>query len=284
MEPADETVTTRGAEGSSLTRVLGLLELYTVDRPAWTAEEIAHSCGYSKATSYRYLRALAHAGLIAPDEGGRYVLGPRIIQLDRQIRMSDPLLVSARPVMASMRDRLGVNLILCSIYADRVICIHEEWQSSAVETQFSRGRPMPLFRGAASKIILANLPPSQIKSAMLNCPDEIRAAGLGRTWAEFRGRLREIRRAGFCIADSEVDAGLEGTAVPIFRPSGSVMGCLCMIRTYAERGGRSAQSFIAALQSGAREIEQRLATSAVPRATDQARRRRSRARPAADKE
>lgn len=80
-------------------RSLSVLKLFTLDRPVWTAEEIAKTLDVSMSTAYRYVLALEDVGLVATASAGRYILGPAIIQLDRQIQLTDPLLRTARPVM-----------------------------------------------------------------------------------------------------------------------------------------------------------------------------------------
>ena len=43
-------------------------------------------CIRDSATAYRYLKSLTESGLLAPTAGGAYVLGSRIIELDRHLR------------------------------------------------------------------------------------------------------------------------------------------------------------------------------------------------------
>ena len=57
-------------------------------------------------TAYRYVLALEEVGLVAASGGGYYILGPAILQLDRQIQLTDPLLLSARPVMNRLIDEM----------------------------------------------------------------------------------------------------------------------------------------------------------------------------------
>ncbi len=88
-----------GGSDNSLERMLGLLDLFSVERPTWTVEEICEHLSLSQATAYRYLRLLSRTGLLAPAAGGAYSLGPRITELDRQMWRTDPLLVQGLPVI-----------------------------------------------------------------------------------------------------------------------------------------------------------------------------------------
>ena len=86
-----------------------------------------------------------------------------------------------------------------------------------------------MFRGAPTRMILAELPPYQVRNLFLNFSKEIADANLGTSWAEFREKLRAIRRAGYCIS-GEIDKRLIGVAAPIFRAPSAVIGSFCVVR------------------------------------------------------
>lgn len=216
---------------SSLDRLLAVIDLFTLDKPVWTGEEIGSALGLSRATLYRYLRILGTSGLVAPTGGGKYVLGPRIIELDRQIRLSDPMLQHAIPVMQGMVKQYDGVALLCTYYRDKVMSIHHEASDASIQFIMQRGRPFPLYRGSPSKAILAYLPPHQLKSMVLHDGPKIREAGLGETWPEFRDSLREIRQEGVIFAYGELDRELVGISSPIFRADGEVAGSITVVQT-----------------------------------------------------
>src|SRR5258708_26732276 len=88
--------------GSSGDRLLAVLALFTVERPQWTVEAAANKLGVSVTTTYRYFKRLTKAGLITPISGANYSLGPAIVQMDRLIQISHPMLGAARGVMLAL--------------------------------------------------------------------------------------------------------------------------------------------------------------------------------------
>lgn len=242
---------------NSLDRMLGILDLFTEEKPAWTAEAVIQWLGASRATTYRYLKSLLKAGLIAPTVDGSYVLGPRILEFDRQIRLHDPLLGAARPVLEGLVARIDGVALLCSFYGDKVLCIDQARSGTTVETSYERGRPMPMFRGATSKVILAHLPPYQQRNLMLHRGPEIAAAGLG-DWESFRRILRAIRRAGYCIAKGEVDPGAAGVAAPVLE-GGKVVGSLSIVVRAALCSDTQLHDIGAQIAEAARTVEARMA-------------------------
>ena len=81
--------------------MLKVLDLFTEEAPALTADEIIARLKYSRPTGYRYVRELVAAGLLVRAPHG-YALGPRIIEFDRLIRRHDPLLTASRASKISM--------------------------------------------------------------------------------------------------------------------------------------------------------------------------------------
>jgi DNA-binding IclR family transcriptional regulator len=213
-------------------RLLSVLGLFTVERPEWTVEEAAKELRLAASTTYRYFRSLSKAGLIVAVATGRYVLGPAIIQYDRQIRLRDPLTTAAQPIMKRLTEQLpGHTLILlCRLFRDQVMSVHQE---SAAEPDFAvsyeRGRTMPLFRGASSKIILAHMPPRIVKTLYEAHAVKFTQAAFGKNWDEANKRLRALRSAGVAIAHGEVDPGMCGIAVPVFEPGSVVIGSLSIV-------------------------------------------------------
>lgn len=236
----------RPAADSSLERMLGLLDLFTEERPTWSVEQIRAHLGLTQATAYRYLRRLSRTGLLAPAGGSTYSLGPRIVQLDRQMRRTDPLLRHGVPVIAAARSELHGMFLLSRHYGDHVLCIHQEVTDPTMVSSMERGLPMELFRGAAQRVVLAHLPSYQLRNVMLRHAERIRAAGLGQDWDDFRRELQAVRKAGTWVAVGEVDAWNAGVAAPIFRAPGTVIGSISLAMS-VERFGQEDHDRLRAL-------------------------------------
>lgn len=212
-------------------RLILILQLFENGRPVWTVDEISRALRISVSTAYRYVRDLVGSGFLDPVTGAGYALGPAFIRYDRVLRQSDPLIQIAAPVMAALLDRTRQNgtVALCRRFKDCVMCVHElRGEKSRGQTSYERGVAMPMFLGATSKVILAQLPDRALRSIYLANEKRIRKLLRIRDWSEFKSELREIRRAGFALTDSEVAEGRVGLAAPIAR-NGHVAACLSLI-------------------------------------------------------
>ncbi len=93
--------------------------------------------------------------------------------------------------------------------------MHHERGTDPATVSFGRGRPMPLFLGAGSRIIIAALPASRQRKLYAAHPQEAEAAGLGADWRSVRAALERLRRAGHAVSMGELDAQNIGVAAPI---------------------------------------------------------------------
>jgi DNA-binding IclR family transcriptional regulator len=242
---------------STSDRAFGVLKLFTMQKPTWTAEEVAAAMGVSPATAYRFIGALEDVGLIASMRNGIYSLGPAIIQLDRQIQLTDPLLAAAAPVMDDLRKYGpdGSAVLLCGSYGENVLCMRQVFTSGPQPlVSYERGRPMPLFAGATSKVILAYQPARWLRALYEAHVDDAAAAGLGSTLEEFRATLAHIRKTGYAITKGEIDQGRAGIAAPILNEEKRAIGSLSYVVS-DQIEMRACQRLATIAQSGAQEIE-----------------------------
>lgn len=243
---------------NSANRLLAVLGLFTVERPEWTVEEAAKEIGVSVSTAYRYFRSLCNVGFLDPFSAGKYILGPAIIENDRKIRITDPLIKAGQPVMERLVSRSGSAgvALLCRIYRNCVMCIHQEATTLPENIiSYERGRPMPMFRGASSKVIFASLPVRSVRWFFRRYASDIAAAGLGADWESVKASLRLIRRGGAHVTYGEVDIGRIGIAAPVFGPTGTVIGSIGMAISEAESSPQSIANISTLVEAAGREID-----------------------------
>lgn len=222
------------AEKTSIDRAFDILDLLDDQHPSVSPEEIGDALGLTRSTTYRYLKVLCNAGLLMQLSRGAYSLGPRVVELERKIQISDPLLAAGKKVMPRHADAVPDSvLLLCGLWGERVLCLHQENARTSTARPLpilrARGLPFSLFKGAASLAILANLPPARIKSLYLKHSQDIAAAELGSDWLEFRKRLQAIRKAGYAITTGTFDSGLTAISAPVLNGENTVIGSVTRI-------------------------------------------------------
>lgn len=251
----------RGAAGagerdlSSLERMLNLLDAFSEAEPVWTVDALGESLGLSRSTAYRYVKELCGAGLLAPVGGGGYSLGPRIIELDRQIRHSDPLLTVGGEVLAGLLPRSGEGILfICGLRGDSVLSLCLAENPNRLDISYSRGRPMPLFRGSASVVILAHMPEGRLRRIYRDHRDAIAAAGLGDDWLAFRAALRAIRARPYLTGRAQLDRGVFAISAPVFDGDGNILASLTLAMPEHRADAEPLEPLIGLVVDGARRI------------------------------
>ncbi len=206
--------------------------MFREERWLVTVEDVMQELGMPRATAYRTVRSLVEAGFLdrISDEG--YALGPRVFELYRQLQLGDPLLRVARPsclILAGLAPPRSVAL-LSRYYRNGVICVHQEVsQGPQQAVSYEVGRPMPLYRGSASKAVLAALDRADQIKLYQKDSDIIRSAGLGESREAFLASLKEIRKAGYCVARGEVDQGRIGVSAPLLVSRFGLRGAITIV-------------------------------------------------------
>lgn len=215
---------------SSPRRMLAILDLFTPEHPIWAIDDLMAALGYARATGYRYVKDLVEVGLLQKVSVGHYALGGRIIELDYQLRQTDPVLHAARDVMEKLSARSGFDVVLSVLYAGpRVIDIHRVQGKQQLNLSHGRGRPRPVFRGAAPKVLLAYQTRAHLMRLYQEHAAEIVASGMGADWAGFRSTLAAIRKQEIYVSVGELDADIGAAAVPVLNADGEVVAALAMV-------------------------------------------------------
>lgn len=255
-----------GGGVSSLERMIGLLDLFEEAAQRWTFDKIHARLGYSRSTLYRYLKVLTDAEILSSLPSVGFSLGPRIAELDRCMRARDPLIVASRPVMIELAADFRGIALLCRRYRDKVLCVHQEQGRAGFRSTYERGRALPLLRGAASRIILANLPPARLVRLFVQQTEAFAAAGLGASLEEVRAKLKPLRSEGCDVTTEQVTPGVTGIAAPLFDAQRNVLGSLSLTMPNNALAAGETEHIAERIIFGARTVSLSIGFQAAPRA------------------
>ena len=244
---------------NSTDRAIAILGLFSLERRIWTAEAIAKEFGVSTSQAYRYCKSLATVGLLDPLMPAGYTLGPGILELERLVQMSDPLISAARPVMRELVPHApaGATILVAKLYRSKVICL-DQVLGPGPQTliSFERGRPMPLLWGATSKVILAHMTARELNRIYKTEEDAAEVAKKAKpAFSALKIELAEIRQQGFCIARGEIDRERVAVASPILTSEKTVIGSLTIAISKEAGDQRTVRRLGALLKASSAEIE-----------------------------
>lgn len=243
-------------------RQIMILQLFDRSQPVWTVEQMTRALGFPESTIYRHVRNLVEAQFLSPVTGAGYALGPAFIRYESILRATDALIRHADPVMAELLAQASATstVMICRRFKDCVMCIHELRGRKAGETGYGRGIEMPMFLGATSKAILAQLPPRALKTLYLEHEGTIRSTLKLGDWNEFRATVKKIQKAGFAVTKSEVSKGRIGIAAPITCNGQPLAGITLSGTSWSQK---KIESYIPLVRKAAAKISSSLSTRAT---------------------
>ena len=213
---------------SSLSKMLSVLDLFGPQTLKIAPDTIAERMELSRATVYRYVKDLCDAGLLTRVDAGHYGLGPRIIELDWMMRQYDPILVAGRELMHELSEETGLAVFASVFYDGHIINTYIAEPTDTYRFAFGRDQPLPFFRGAQSKVLIAFQKGRRLQRLyeehLANTPDN------PYDWASFSKATKKIRKDGYCLTQDELNLGLTGIAAPIInREIDEVVGSLSAV-------------------------------------------------------
>lgn len=244
---------------SSLEKMLGLLDVFTTEQPIWSSEDLIQNLGAPASTCYRYLKVLHSAGYLARVANGSYVLGPRIMELDRVSRESDPVYIAGSPIGQRMTHDTGHSSLLCILFSDTIMCVQQARGRDVPYGLFNRGQRRPLVAGASAKAILAHLPMHQLRILYAKHAESIASVGLGGDWDAFKASLKQIRQSGYSMSVADYNVGIISIASPLFNAEGEVLGSLALVASNKLISADRFKDFAPVVVENAREVSQRIA-------------------------
>jgi DNA-binding IclR family transcriptional regulator len=235
--------------------VLQLLLEFSEERPEATVEELAQAVSASVSSTYRYVALLRELGLVDERHRGAYVLSPRVLALARGAEAAMSIVGIARPVLDQLAQTSGETAFLLQQMGDSAVCVGQVESDHPIRLSVSPGHTVPLHRGAAAKVILANLGAAKVRSYLERLGD-VSTGERERLEAELVG----IRDKGWAVSLAELDAGVWAAAAPVLA-AGSVVAAVSVAAPDYRLGGPQRDEIIASVRDAAREISGRI----VPR-------------------
>jgi DNA-binding IclR family transcriptional regulator len=222
------------AATTSAARALRVLAL-VLDRPEIRADALAAEVGIPVSTVYRYLRDLREAGFVSELDGA-YRPGPRLDD-DELVETSRATLRRlARPPLERLAAGAGETALIAVRTHTYALCLDQVESHHPMRMAFRIGQALPLYAGAASRVLLAYAPAEMVQAVIKDAgpltPATPRAEDLPR-------RLRAIRASGVATSRSEFVPGAIAIAVPVL--SRGACACSLALAAPEQRAGAAWQ-------------------------------------------
>jgi IclR family transcriptional regulator, acetate operon repressor len=192
----------------SIRRALGVLKLFTDERPEWKLAELAEAVGLHRTTAYRALVALEDEGLVVRVPGrDAYRLGPEIIVLGtRALRTNDVRTVS-HPELEILARLAAETVTLEVAVGSDVLILDEVKGPGMMGTRVDIGTRWPIHATSTGKVLLAAWEAAE--GGRWDVPRVLPALTPHTltTQAALREDLERVRERGYAVSAEELQLG-----------------------------------------------------------------------------
>lgn len=189
------------------------LVLDAVETAPVTLGDLVRHTGLSRATAHRLATALEVHRLVARDEAGRFVAGPRLAAGLPAV-LPWQLLDAANTVLAELRDATGESTQLYVRRGWSRVCVAASERTSGLRDTVPVGAALPMTAGSGAQVLLAFAGPDGQPPPPGAVFDE--------------ASLRRVRTTGWAQSIGEREAGLASVSAPVHDGAGTVVAALSL--------------------------------------------------------
>lgn len=208
----------------ALAKGLGVLSLFSEQRPAWRISDISTATGMPLPTTYRVVMTLVGEGYLEQLANGDYRPGIKVLTLGTAALHSLDLVDVATPRLRALADHTGETVNMAVLSGDHILYVVRLRNRDLVTANIQVGSRLPAVTTSIGKVLLAYLADDDLASRL----DDTsfvgnRGPNAKQTMEQLRPQLTQIRGRGWASQDEEVAHGLRSVAAPVWGREGGVI-------------------------------------------------------------
>lgn len=248
-----------------LTKVLHVLEALDASPTGLHLRQVAQRTGLNKSTAYRLLAHLENEGYLFRDDGGAYIVSPKLARLGSGISYHATLRNVSRPHMQRLW-RLTTETVNLAVLEGPDVLYLDVMESPHTFRMVSQvGMRRPVHCTALGKAMLAFASPDEREAVAASIHFERFSPRTITGVARFRKDLNRITLAGYAVDDEEAGVGSRCVSAPIFDQSGKVTAAISVSGPVTRITRARLLEFARAVKEAAQAISHKLGYSEVKR-------------------
>ena len=235
-------------------KVLRILEALDGSPAGLQLREIALQTGINKSTAYRFLAHLEKEDYLFRDNGGAYIVAPKLARLGSGISYHATLRKVSNPVLTSIAQSTTETVNLGVLDGNEILYLDVMESTHSFRMVSKPGMRRPLSCTALGKAILAFLPADQQEEILPTLTFERFTQYTISNLPRLRRELGRIAQQGYALDNQETNLGAVCVAAPILDESGKVAAAISVSGPVTRIGRERCQAFAVAVRKGARQI------------------------------
>ena len=212
----------------TLARGFQILEIFSPEVKAVTTAEAAGRIGISRAAARRLLLTLLELGYVERKKSS-FQLSDKILLIGKGLLAHNNKWVVATSEIINLSNRMNEPFSVAVLDGIQIRFVARDSTRRIHSKRLVVGDTLPAYCSAAGKVLLASLEINEVEELVdRHGPLIQRTEATITNLHDLLEELRKVRLQNFAVADSEMDKGTIGIAVPIFDDSGGVLAALAV--------------------------------------------------------
>lgn len=213
----------------TVTKALSLLDHFSRARPLIGLSDMARLSGMNKATVFRMLGELQHAGLVEQVGTGReYRLGPAVLRLASLREHAVPMRDLATGVLRALSDATQETAHFSYVEGGRLLASAHAYSSVHGTRVTMDDADTLMFHATGSGLAVMAFGPPDLAEAVLAAPLPARTPDTVTDPVAIRAILERVRRDGVAESVSGFEKDVHSLAAPVFDATGRAFGALAV--------------------------------------------------------
>lgn len=228
-------------------RMLSILEALQEQHSAGVTT-LSTELGMAKSTVHSHLLTLKEEGYIVQNSDGTYEIGLKFLDMGTTAQENRAIYSEAKPKLEELAVKTNEKAWCVVEEHGKAVFLAKAVSGRSIRTNARVGQHVPLYRLAAGKAILANLPKDRQATILGRYEFPLGDTEIIRS--EFEEELERIREDGTAFVSEQFIHGVAGVAAPILDTSNSVYGAICVSGPDARLSGNRLETEVADLVRG----------------------------------
>ncbi|WP_255769320.1 IclR family transcriptional regulator domain-containing protein [Pseudarthrobacter sulfonivorans] len=237
----------------SVEKAFDVLLAFSPEHPRLTVSQIAARTDMTRASARRFLMTLADLGYLRA-EGASFELTARSLDIGRSFLAGMALPNVAEPHLKSLAESLNETTSLCILDGADVVYVACVPSPRLLSVSITVGTRFPAWATSMGRVLLAGLPEKKLQMYLDSVHfQRFTGRSIG-SRDELRSEVDSARTRGWSMVAEELEDGLRGVAVPVWRGNEVVAAVNVSLQTHRASAETIEKTVIPLLQETAAKI------------------------------
>ncbi len=200
----------------STEKTLAVLLAFNGGNPEMTVSQVAAATDQTRASARRFLLTLSDLGYLETN-GGNFRLSPRVLDLGASYLSGMTLPKAATIHLESLARELEESAALCVLEGQDILYIERVSSPRLHSMNVSIGNRLPAWVTSMGRVLIAELTAPEQEAFLSQIDLQRYTEHTVGSLAELKDELVQVKEQGWSLVNQELDEGLRGLAVPVYR-------------------------------------------------------------------